>query len=275
MTKPVFIILLLFVIKTYSQFNFITFTGYTFSTNPVMLDNVAVKDFKLNATNSLIKYGNGVNVGIGIGYDFSEKLSLNINCITQLYSKSEFGNDYYISFSGVYGDYTFKNKSIQVSPLLVYYYKLSKIKLFVKGGLNILYSENIMSHNYYSWIITDVFSTNVTTYERYTQFTSVSKGGINFGFRGAIGLQYPLSKKISLYVELMSVNTNYNFKESEVTKYLISGEDHLSSIDDVKRELENDEGLVDYSHAGILVGLIYKFNKKQISPVRNKQNDNK
>ena len=57
MTKPVFItIFLLLVLNTYSQFNIITYTGYTFSTNPVMLDNVAVKDFKLNATNSLIKY---------------------------------------------------------------------------------------------------------------------------------------------------------------------------------------------------------------------------
>lgn len=273
MTKPVFItIFLLLVLNTYSQFNIITYTGYTFSTNPIILDNIVIEDNKLNATNSLIKYGNGVNVGIGIGYDFSEKLSLNINCITQLYSKSEFGNDSYFNISRIYGNYIFVNKNIQVSPLLVYYHKLGKIKLFVKGGLNMLYSRSVLSHNFYGLQYDP--STN-ETYTKYYQYTYVIKGGINFGFRGAIGLQYPFNKKISLYVELMSVNTNYNFKESEVTKYLISGEDHLSSIDDVKKELENDEGLVDYSHAGILVGLIYKFNKKIIYPIRNKQNDNK
>ena len=265
MTKPVFIILLLFAIKTYSQFNILTYTGYTFSTNPDIFDNIVIEDYKLNATKAIFKHGNGINVGVGIGYDFSEKLSLNINCITQLYSKSEFGNDSYLNLSGIYGYYTFENKNIQVSPLLVYYHKLGKFKLFIKGGLNMLYSRTILFHNYYA--LHYDFNTHETT-KKYHQYTYVIKGGINFGFRGAIGLQYPLSKKISLYVELMSVNTNYNYKELEVTKFLISGEDYLSSIDDVKKEYENDEGLVDYSHAGILVGLIYKFNKKQHSSTR-------
>jgi hypothetical protein len=69
-------------------------------------------------------------------------------------------------------------------------------------------------------------NSSVNTEFRNTRF----KGGISLGLRGAVGVSVVLNKKISLFTEIAFMGMNYYPKESEITRYIINGEDKLNSL---------------------------------------------
>lgn len=56
------------------------------------------------------------------------------------------------------------------------------------------------------------------------------KGGISLGLRGAVGASVAVSRKLSLFAEIVFTGMNYYPKESELTRYTINGEDQLSTL---------------------------------------------
>lgn len=66
----------------------------------------------------------------------------------------------------------------------------------------------------------------VTTEFRNTKF----KGGISVGLRGAVGVTVVLNRKLSLFSEITFTGMNYYPKESEITRYMVNGEDRLSLL---------------------------------------------
>lgn len=61
---------------------------------------------------------------------------------------------------------------------------------------------------------------------RNTKFT----GGISIGLRGAVGVSVVVNRKLSLFSEIIFTGMNYYPKESEITSYIINGEDKLSTL---------------------------------------------
>ncbi len=62
---------------------------------------------------------------------------------------------------------------------------------------------------------------------------------VNFfdpGFLGAVGVQAPLSEKLSVFVEVSGQNMNNKIKSSEVTGYEVNGIDMLSSLPASQKE---------------------------------------
>ena len=64
------------------------------------------------------------------------------------------------------------------------------------------------------------------TEHRHTKFN----GGISVGLRGAIGVNVRLNPKLSFFSEIIFTGMNYYPKRSEITRYVINGENKISSL---------------------------------------------
>jgi hypothetical protein len=67
---------------------------------------------------------------------------------------------------------------------------------------------------------------SISTESRSTKY----RGGISVGIRGGGGINVPLNKKFTFFSEVIFTGMNYYPKESEITRYMINGEDNLSSL---------------------------------------------
>src|SRR5688500_3267398 len=66
----------------------------------------------------------------------------------------------------------------------------------------------------------------VSTEFRTTKFT----GGVSIGLRGAVGVTVIVTKKVSLFSEIGFTGMNYYPKESEITRYVIDGENKIDNL---------------------------------------------
>jgi hypothetical protein len=97
--------------------------------------------------------------------------------------------------------------------------------------------------------ITDEFS---AVYEAGSEMTEVYKfkGGISFGFKGAIGVTYGITESLKLFTELNFMAMSYSPKERELIEYTVNGENQIDDVDPENRtidlekeyETENQEG---------------------------------
>ena len=66
----------------------------------------------------------------------------------------------------------------------------------------------------------------LTTENRTTKF----RGGISVGIRGGFGVNVEMTRNVSFFSEIIFTGMNYYPKESEITRYIIDGEDNLSTL---------------------------------------------
>jgi hypothetical protein len=206
-------------------------------------------------------FGKGMNLGLGIGYAINENVSVELSINTQVITGAEFNNDWnsYIedasswSVSGINGYAKIKNTNIQIAPLFIYTGSWGKFNPYIKAGINLIYSQAFSENN--SKLIISFFSDTVTSESKYKY-----KGGINLGFRGAFGAKYSINRRFSVYGEFMVVNTNYNYRKSEVLVNLRNGENLLPEEEEERIEdITHNEGLRDFSSVGINFGIRYQF----------------
>lgn len=85
---------------------------------------------------------------------------------------------------------------------------------------------------------------------RYTKFS----GGISIGLRGAIGAQIILNSKLSLFSEIIFTGMNYYPKKSEITRYIVNGEDKLNTLTgNVRKTIYVEKVVNDSSDADDLI----------------------
>ena len=58
------------------------------------------------------------------------------------------------------------------------------------------------------------------------------------GLRAGVGVTYMLNSSFSLFTEMVFLGMNYYPKESEITRYVINGEDKLNSLTNNVRKTE-------------------------------------
>lgn len=269
---------------SYAQLYLKGYTGYSFSTNPTKVENIAyvinatfketnessatnpfpiwgeiessTRTFSLFHTN--INHGEGVNLGLGLGYKFTSNLSVELDVSTQLFSINKINNDWnkYSSDNsvtieyhiyGISGNNKYCYTNIQVAPALVYGIEQNKWSPYIKAGLNIIHTRltKISEYDFGSSEIEEKITLN---------------GGLNIGFRGSLGITYNINEKLSLYGEFTTVHTMYKFTDIKLNEYIVDGKNKTSEQN--SPEL-NDEGLkVNYSHIGFNVGVKLKVGKK-------------
>jgi len=105
-------------------------------------------------------------------------------------------------------------------------------------------------------------------------------GGISLGIKADAGVEFPLSKLISLFGQIQADQFSFSPKHGKVTKYTVEGADQMSSLttsqskwDYVKSINNHDPTPADeaskrlrvthsFDNVGLVVGVKFKFGKK-------------
>lgn len=240
----------------YAQFT----SGYSFSTNPSVQQNREVTDNLISMYRIRFSYGKGLYLNLSAGYRLDEHLSAEFLASTALFTTSHsdhnwkqfFEQEYSrLHLTGLNGDARMRNASVQLSPMFVYSIKAGKWTPYIKAGVNLLFVKTIYT-NFYTYKYTNE---NLEEYLENTSLKRIYTGNWNAGFRGAIGIMYPIKDHVLFTAEFMAVNTSYRYKESKTVKFDVDGVDKLSTLTDNPHILRGDDGTVDYSHIGVNAGI--------------------
>jgi hypothetical protein len=181
-----------------------------------------------------IRYGSGLNFGGMLGYNFNENVGFELGFSYLLGSKSTLTDESSGSYSydGItdfdYSDketFIYKSRMFRLCPTLVMRSSKQGIAPYVKFGAVIGLGSKI-TQDYestgtedqtYFFDLLSSESTDETTTEQYT-------GGISLGITSSLGINIPLSEKLSLFSELSFIGLNWAPEQKEVTSYEYNSE---------------------------------------------------
>ncbi len=216
-------------------------------------------------------FGKGFDLGIGGGYGFSKNIAAEINFTYLMGGKIDFQDSYDPNTPP--NKETLKGRMYRLIPTI----KIStgeKIKPYAKVGLILGLGTKLIDESLrynYMW------SETTNRIEETTEFN----GGLSLGFKGNLGADFSLNDKLGLFAELNFVSQAWAPKNATVTKYLVNGEDKLSSMDLRDKETEFVESydpnatiepyqtnkslklFLPFSSWGINIGLKFTFGKKE------------
>jgi len=228
------------------------YTGYALSMGNEKLTLTEIVNNKRNESAYQLKLGQGINLGLSIGYALNKNIAFEITGNTQLFSKFSYSNNftyydpegnYWWSYKGFFGDLEYSSTMFQVSPQVVFKSDpYNQCTFYLKAGPNFMH----VTHK----------RTTRTLYNSILSTTEYS-GNINTGIQYSFGTEYKLSKNICVFAELTTVNLRYTFKRGKILRFEIDGEDSLSELDST--ELTGLNERIMFNHVGLNVGMKYIF----------------
>lgn len=173
------------------------------------------------STNNFGSFGGGLDVGLNVGYMFTEHLGAELGF--SYFSGSTVTSD---KVTVPTGELTVDLKSTQMrlAPSLV----LSTggdFAVYGKAGLVLPVGGSTIV-NYRD--ATNPLSTVETDFE--------AKGALSLGFQGAIGVSYNVSDNLSIFGELAGVNLRIKSASNTITRNIVGGTDILSLMDTYDKE---------------------------------------
>jgi hypothetical protein len=189
-------------------------------------------------TYAAVRFGSGLNVGGILGYNFNENLGFELGFNYLLGTKSTLtdeSSESFIDGQGYFDEYsststsTFKSRMFRICPTLVMKSSRQGIAPYVKFGAVIgmaskitteqeSSSNSINGYDYYGlewWDVTyreDVSSSEFKKAENYA-------GGISLGVVSSLGINIPMSEKLSFFSELSFIGLNWAPEQRETTAY--------------------------------------------------------
>lgn len=172
-------------------------------------------------TNIYGSYGGGTNIGLNVGYMFSEHVG------------AELGFSYFLGSSVTSTDFTVPTGSATLMAKSTQM-RLAPSIIVTTGGDFALYGKGGL-----------VLPVGGSTTAEYRDDTNPllrveqdfeSKGATSVGFQGAIGVSYNLSDNLSLFGELSAVNLRIKSASRSMTKYSVDGTDFLALADTYSKE---------------------------------------
>jgi hypothetical protein len=242
------------------------FCGYAFSSDPQVMTSYEIIDNTENIYVSKFKNGQGMNLGLAVGYQFRHGLSFELTCNTQVFSTDKISvpqHDYRLlltnfSFRGYFGDIKYTDTFFQFATQFGYTIEYKNLGIFLKAGPDFMIAKSTYQFSYVDW--------ELDSWEWYpNQIVKEveTKGGFSIGIQSSLGMEYRLNNDIRLFGEFLSVVINYKNKESEVTRYDVEGIDRLNEVDDRTETFEEGEK-VNFGQIGFNIGLKYIFNRKRV-----------
>jgi len=228
------------------------YTGYALSTGNVKLTSSITINNDQYASSYQMKCGQGLNLGLSIGYALNKNMALEITGNTQLFSTFHYSpyqwdydyDDTYgisYSYSGFFDDFKYTNTIFQLSPQIVFMSNpYNQWTFYLKGGPDFI------------WVAHKRTTLTETLYTT-TRFS----GNINTGIQYSFGTEYELSKNIRVFAELTMVNVRYTFKRSKILQSERDGVDVMSELSSTSFNDLDDK--IMFSHAGLNIGLKYTF----------------
>jgi opacity protein-like surface antigen len=173
-------------------------------------------------------FGKGVELGLGAGYNLNKNIAAEINLNYLFGGKIDF-SDATDSNTPTETE-TLKGRMFRIIPTI----KVSggeKFKPYAKIGLVLgvgtkLIDESV-SYNY-------IFNGTIDKIEETTEFD----GGISFGFKGNAGIDFSISEKLGIFVEINFISQSWAPQKAEITRYELNGVNKLSSLDVRDKETE-------------------------------------
>jgi hypothetical protein len=205
-------------------------TTYTTTLNPATGAEIP----RATNTSELVKgsYGAGWNASGAFGYQLSENIGLELGLTYSAGKKYTTHSRYADTRLEVLKSLsneteTSKSRAILFTPALRFMtHKRNFTPYFSIGPV----LGKINFHR--SLVRTTEEEGSVGIEFRNTKFT----GGISLGLRGAVGVSVVVNRKLSLFSEIIFTGMNYYPKESEITSYIVNGEDKLNTLTENVRE---------------------------------------
>jgi Outer membrane protein beta-barrel domain len=246
--------------------------GVSFGLDPAILNQTTSTTGESTSTivTEAIKarLGSGIPIEVATGFKFSKHFAV------------ELGIDYNLGFSTkvnnvLNGDntkITVKASTLSVIPSLVAQFQAGQVIPYVRVG-----PEIAVVNNYRTLTVglVSTFKTTGSTGERDTR----DYGGIAIGIKAAAGVEYPITKLVSIFGEVQARAISFFPKHGKVTKYTVDGADQLSTLgtkqakwdyvksvnysDQISNDQPNQFLRVNHavSNVGLVVGVKVNFGK--------------
>jgi len=157
-------------------------------------------------------YGTGTNIGLSAGYNFSEKIALNLD-LAYLFSK-EYEIEMYSE------NISHRARMVNITPGIQMSAGYDKFNPYAKAGLVLGFGK----------IITE--SENDDFYSK-TELT----GGLALGINGALGIEYKLSDAFQVFAEASLASISWAPEKAEYVTYEIDGVDYLPNMTTSEKEV--------------------------------------
>jgi opacity protein-like surface antigen len=211
-------------------------------------------------------FGKGANAGLSFGYMFNENIGAELGIQYLMGGKTKYTNTTTSTFVNSTNNGEVAAKMVQIKPTIVLATSMKNITPYAKIGM-VIGSGKITEKN------NSTFGTTTpSTSNRKIEY----KGGTALGFTAAVGLNFSVSKSLSLSGELNMVNMQYSPKKGTITEYFENGVDKLSTLSVSNKETEYSNKVNDtptpstvpskgttitmpFGSIGINVGVKYNF----------------
>ena len=185
--------------------------GYGFGAQKTAFGSTVTATSEANIYASM---GQGIPVGLKVGYFFNDNLGVELGMNYFLGSEQTIAD---VSMTGYTNNATAKSNQIRLLPALVYKTDMGIYGRFGMvvpvGGSTVVKQTEVMG---------------ATT----TEIEMLASGAMSFGFVGSLGYEYELSDNLKLFGELEYVGLSIKAKSSEVTAYSVNGTDQLAAMPD-------------------------------------------
>ena len=244
-------------IVSYTQIYLKGYTGYALATGSEKWSPSVIESDRNYAFSYPLKFGQGVNLGLSIGYTLNKNIAFEITGNTQLFSKFSYSpyewklEEYH--WSQFFYDLEYTTTMFQLSPQIVFKSNPYKQWIFyLKGG------PDFIRATYKKTTQTTPFDVPPFMYRIPSYlYTTEDSGNINTGIQCSFGTEYKLSKNICIYAELTTVDVRYTFNRSQILRYEIDGVDALSTLEST--EPDRLDYRVRFNYAGLNIGVKYNF----------------
>jgi len=176
--------------------------------------------------------GGGVNAGLNVGYMFSEHIG------------ADLGLNYFMGSTVRSSDVTSPSGTVTVDS------KSSQMRI----SPSIIVSTGGTFAGYARFgLVLPVGGSTVTEYRDNTSGTEVaidyeSKGMPSLGFQGAVGVDYSLSDKLSLFGEFSPIVMQIKSKSRSTTAYTVGGQDQMGNLTTYEKEQVSVDELTNSSN---------------------------
>ena len=258
----------------HSQFYMKGYTGYSLSTgnekiiSAEMFEKIGSGyDYYEYQSSHRWRFGQGVNLGLSVGYTLNKNIAFEISGNTQLPSKFSYSNPYRWvseqkegysfswSASGLFGEIEYSSTLFQISPQIVFKSNpYNQWTFYMKGGTNhiwVIHKETTLRamQEIPFW---DIINPSRLYAGKYS-------GKVNLGVQFSFGTEYKLSENISAFAELTTVITDYTFTKGKILRYEIDGVDSLSELEVKEISNDNNDTKITFNHIGLNIGIKYSF----------------
>jgi len=215
----------LWICTLHGQEKYISFgAGYSFkasSINAVNFYNTSMGNNSITYEQINLSLGSGLNAGGALGMYFNKNIGLDFGINYLLGTKTTATDE----FVGGKTELTYSGNLLRLNPSLVFRAESNKYKPYARFG--VIVGKGSINAQYKEVDAGDVLLLKLKL-----------NGGLSFGFSSAVGMDYVLNEKISLFGEINAVNMSYAPSKGKVTEANFNGVDDLPNMTTSEKEFE-------------------------------------